>query len=634
MVAHAGAATHDLEGSAREAHAPNEHATNGRAPNGRAPSFRHRDTRIPDSLGVFEPAESPTPSGPGRPRFSWQTLKRDAPAGVITGLMAIPLNIGIAILSDYPIQIAIFTVVVACVISFCAYLFRVGNHIGVPGVAAGLAPVLALGVHRYGPENMPWIIFLVAVSQMIVWRYKLEAYILKVVPPYLIEGLLAGVGLKIAMKFLPYTYEVVGKSDVFWSEERIRVVGWSIAAGLLFMYLYKKFKDRSPGVAYIVVIGGSVWLATQASFPMLHFDTVDIGLQSPFPDFGGIPATMHVEMVFFALMLSAVDIIEQVMSNAAIEKIDPLGRKTSSNNSLLAIWLANLAACTFRGMTNLDGLAKSSTNRMAGAVTKMSALFVAGVLTVTLAYPEALHHLPKFSLAVLMIFTGWKMIAGMYHTAHHGKYGFGLAMFCGILVFRLGIFEGLLIALAIHSFITYVVYRAEKLPTLAIFKKLFALFQDASGHPHKTETMDVEEDAVSGGMVYRSVVRSATDKKDLDAFIRDWANGVNTRNLLTVVGTYDVGGLLWGTFAKDLRSGHFDIKRYFAHLFELEGLSVRFDSGETRQYRDIFIRSGSYTFSYRKKGALVQVPARYSFVCKRERTGWYIVEHHSSEFPA
>jgi MFS superfamily sulfate permease-like transporter len=113
--------------------------------------------------------------------------------------------------------------------------------------------------------------------------------------------------------------------------------------------------------------------------------------------------------IFFALMLSSVDIIEQVMSNAAIEKIDPLGRKANSNNSLLAIWIANLASCTFQGMTNLDSLAKSSTNRMAGAVTKMSALFVAGVLAATLAYPEMLQHLPKFSLAVLMIFTGWKM---------------------------------------------------------------------------------------------------------------------------------------------------------------------------------------------------------------------------------
>lgn len=57
-------------------------------------------------------------------------------------------------------------------------------------------------------------------------------------------------------------------------------------------------------------------------------------------------------------MLAIVDVIEQVMSNAAIEKIDPLKRKTNSNNSLLAIWIANMGSSFFHGMTNLDGLAK------------------------------------------------------------------------------------------------------------------------------------------------------------------------------------------------------------------------------------------------------------------------------------
>jgi hypothetical protein len=75
-------------------------------------------------------------------------------------------------------------------------------------------------------------------------------------------------------------------------------------------------------------------------------------------------------------------------------------------------------------------------------------------------------------------------------------------------------------------------------------------------------------------------------------------------------------------------------RTYFEHLFELEDVKVHFESGETRQHHDIHIRSGSYVFTYRKKGALVRVPARYSFVCKKDASGWLIIEHHSSEFPA
>ena len=601
---------------------------------GRRHAPRSRHTQLPEAAppGAL-PEDGALGSEAITPRFTAQTLKRDALAGLVTGLMAIPLTVGICLMSEYPVQLGLATVIVACVISFVLYLIRPGNHIGVPGVAAGLAPILALGIQHFGRENMPWLIFLTACMQAVVWRYDLAKYILKAVPHFLIEGLLAGVGLKIAMKFLPYTYETVGHSEAFWTGERAFVMLCSSVGLFLFVYLYKRFKDTSPGVPYIAVIAASVCLAFYVDFPMLHVEQMQFALAWPFPDFKSISPQMHVEMVLYAGMLMLIDVIEQVMSNAAIEKIDPLGRKSNSNNSLLVMWVGNMASSFFGGMTNLDGLAKSSTNRMAGALTKMSNLFVAAVVLVVLVFPGLLSRLPEFSLAVLMVFTGWKMVAGMYHVAQQGPYALGLAMFCGYLVFDHGIFEGLLAALVVHSFITYVIFKHDRVPTLEILRRFIKLFSD-SLHPHATSTMEVNECDQSGGLVYSSVIRPSTEKKNLDDFIEDWAHGVNHHNILSVVSTYDSEGLLWGTFAKDLRTGHYHIRRYFEHLFELENVKVHFESGETRQYHDIFIRSGSYAFSYRKKGATVRIPARYSFVCKKEKTGWYILEHHSSEFPA
>lgn len=568
----------------------------------------------------------------GVPRFTLETLKRDALAGIVTGLMAIPLTVGICLVSEFPVQKGLATVVVACVIAFLAYMFRPGNHVGVPGVAAGLAPLLAEGVHAFGMENMPWVIFLAAVMQAVVWKFELAQYILKAVPSFLIEGLLAGVGLTILMKFLPYTYVPDGNSPAFWSADRIILIFSSVVALGLFVYLYQRFKDSKPGIPYIVVIAGSVWVALYLKYPMLHVEPVAFHFAWPWSNVAAIKPSMYLDMLRFASILMLVDVIEQVMSNAAIQQIDPYGRKSNSSNSLLVMWLGNMAASAFGGMTNLDGLAKSSTNRMAGAVTKVSVLFVAGILAIVLAFPGLLSWMPEFSLGVLMVFTGWKMIMGLYHVAQHGAYEFGLSMFCGVLVFELGLFEGLMYALAIHSFIVYVIFKHSDVPTLEIFRKFILVFTEGP-HPHATETMEVVEDPTSGALVYRSVSRAATEKKDLDEFIQDWAQGVNFHNVSTVVATYDAQGLLWGTFAKDLRAGHFHIRRYFEHLFELDGVRVEFESGETRQYHDIYIRSGSYRFTYFQKGHMVQVPARYSFVCKKEKTGWYILEHHSSEFP-
>jgi MFS superfamily sulfate permease-like transporter len=568
-------------------------------------------------------------------KFTIDIVRKDAVAGTITGLMAIPLTVGICLMSEYPIQTGLATVIFACIISFITYLFKPGNHVGVPGVAAGLAPILAMCIHKFGIENMPFLIFITSLLQMLVWRNNLEGYILKAVPHFLIEGLLAGVGLKIAMKFLPYTYHIVNHHNPeFWSDERVSMVALSVTSFILFVYLYKKFKDKSPGVPYIAVIGASIWLSFYIDLPMLQVDKVPFIIAWPLPDLTSLTPILLFEIILYAAMLALIDVIEQVMSNAAIEKIDPLGRKSNSNNSLLVMWLGNMGASFFGGMTNLDGLAKSSTNRIAGAVTKLSVVFVALVLAIVLIFPVLLNYLPEFSLAVLMIFTGWKMIAGLYNVAHDGgEYAFGLALFCGLLVFQLGIFEGLLISLAIHSFIKYVIYRHSKMPTLQIFRKFIEVFSEKT-HPHSTELMAVNVDPETGGLRYSSVSKNSSDKKNLNEFINDWADGLNNHNLLSVVGTYDANGLLWGTFAKDLRSGHFHIKRYFEHLFELDQVKVHFDSGEIRQYGDIYIKSGAYGFSYTTKGERKNIPARYSFVCKKEKTGWYILEHHSSVFPS
>ena len=86
--------------------------------------------------------------------FQTKYVFRDFQAGIITGTMAIPLTVGIALMSNYPIKVALATVVFACFIGWINAWFKPGNFIGAPGVAAGLAPVLALGVENFGMENM------------------------------------------------------------------------------------------------------------------------------------------------------------------------------------------------------------------------------------------------------------------------------------------------------------------------------------------------------------------------------------------------------------------------------------------------------------------------------------------------
>ncbi|MBS0587960.1 SulP family inorganic anion transporter [Nitrosomonas sp.] len=414
--------------------------------------------------------------------FQAKFLTRDLQAGVITGAMAIPLSAGIALMSEYPIKVALATVACACFIGWINAWFRPGNYIGAPGVAAGLAPVLALGVANFGMENMAFVIFLTAFMQAVVWKFNLQKYILLAVPEYLVEGLLAGVGLKIVLNFLTMTYEIPESmvTEAFWNSTRIQMALLSLAGLAAFLYLFAKFQTKQPAIPYFFLMIAGVLLAHFVTMPMLHVEDVPIVLALPLPHFDHPLTWLYV--IGFAAMLATIDVIEQVMSNAAIQKIDPLQRKCNTNNSLLAIWIANMASSLFGGMTNLDGLAKSTTNKLAGAYTKFSVLVIGLVVLFFVFNTQYLEYIPKFSLAVIMMFTGWKMMLGLLHVAHRGQYPLLLAVICALLVYRLGIFEGLLLALLLHSMIHLaVLHHAHDTKIKEIIKKYLERFADKGG---------------------------------------------------------------------------------------------------------------------------------------------------------
>lgn len=411
----------------------------------------------------------------GNAAFQAQYFFRDTAAGLITGAMAIPLTIGIAIMSDYPIKVGLATVAFASFIGWINAWFKPGNYIGSPGIAAGLAPVLALGVASFGWENMAFCVFLTAIMQAVIWKFNWQKYLLVAVPVYLVEGLLAGVGLKIFLKFSEFTYEIPAEmvTENFWNEARIQMVGISATGVALFLFLFSKFKDKQPAIPYFALIIGGAILAQFVNVPMISVEDIDLHLKLPLPS-ENVTLMMMVYMVLFCAMLAIVDVIEQVMSNAAIEKIDPLKRKTNSNNSLLAIWIANLGSSFFHGMTNLDGLAKSTTNKLAGAMTKFSVLIIGCVVTFFTFNVQYLDYLPKFALAAIMLFTGYKMIAGLIHVTHYGSYALILAVVTAGLVFKVGIFEGLLVAMIIHGLIHYLVYtNHDQVPGKEVIKRYF-----------------------------------------------------------------------------------------------------------------------------------------------------------------
>lgn len=115
--------------------------------------------------------------------------------------------------------------------------------------------------------------------------------------------------------------------------------------------------------------------------------------------------------------------------------------------------------------------------------------------------------------------------------------------------------------------------------------------------------------------------------------LESWLENVRQRNVDQTVAGYAEDAVLLGTLSPIVRQGRKAIGEYFQMFLDQDALEVEVTQEVAREFDDLSISSGLYTFSLTKKGETKTVPARFSFVFRRKGSTWEIVEHHSSRLP-
>jgi uncharacterized protein (TIGR02246 family) len=82
-----------------------------------------------------------------------------------------------------------------------------------------------------------------------------------------------------------------------------------------------------------------------------------------------------------------------------------------------------------------------------------------------------------------------------------------------------------------------------------------------------------------------------------------------------------------------VRHNHDEIRDYFVHFLSKKPYG-KITEQNIRIYDNIAINSGLYTFSLMGDGDQTDVAARFTFVYRKYKDGWMIIEHHSSILPA
>jgi len=398
---------------------------------------RIRSRKAPPSVRVHPPRPHPTP--PGRvaePLSGAAAWRADAGAGLVVFLVALPLCLGISLASGAPLLSGIITGVVGGLL-----VSRLsGSQLMVSGPAAGLTAIVLAAIAELG--SFP--AFLVAVVLAGLLQIGLGMARAGVIgaffPSSVIRGMLAGIGLILVIKQLPYALGLPGGkwtpepgmggaggplAEIAGSLGTIAPAAAAITlASLALLFAWDRWvparaRRAVPGPLAVVLLGAAgAWLAG-AFAPALALprdalvalpvprSLAEVGAFLTFPDWSALanPAVYRV-----AATVALVASLESLLSLEATDRMDPLRRTSSPHRELLAQGAGNVVAGLAGGLPMTGVIVRSAANVDAGAHSWRSAWIHGVFLTIAvLAAPALLNTIPLAALAAVLIHTGVKL---------------------------------------------------------------------------------------------------------------------------------------------------------------------------------------------------------------------------------
>jgi MFS superfamily sulfate permease-like transporter len=357
-----------------------------------------------------------------------KNLKNDLPASLVVFLVAVPLCLGIALASLPPDYIGpfLFSGVIAGIIGGIIVGSISGSPLGVSGPAAGLAVIVFSAIEDLGSfESFLLAVFIAGILQILLGLIK-AGVIGLYFPSSVIKGMLAGIGIIIIKKEVPYalgssdTTTFTGMFDSLSSGATLITIV-SLAILILweqpFMKKINIFKIvQGPLVVVLTGIGLGAYFAFHETLALGEGTFVKIPVLASFsemknlitfPDFSQFG---NAQIYIVAVTIAIVASLETLLCVEATDKLDPHKRVTPTNRELVAQGAGNMVSGLIGGLPITQVIVRSSANLQSGGQTKMSAILHGFLLLFcALLIPSYLNMVPLASLAAILFVVGYKL---------------------------------------------------------------------------------------------------------------------------------------------------------------------------------------------------------------------------------
>lgn len=422
------------------------------------------------------------------PLDGWAGLKQnfsvDAMSGLMVFMLALPLSIGIAKASDFPVIYGLITAIVGgVVVSFFS-----GSLLSIKGPAAGLIVIASGAVAAFGQENkiLGWQFTLGAI--VVAGLFQILFGLLKFgkfsdyFPGAAIHGMLAAIGIIIMSKQIhnllgidpallkgkePLELIMMIPSSIMHENAHLTEIGLACLAVLVLLSYIKNQhikKVPPPMIVLAIAIPLGLVLHIKTDGEISNFALVNVGnildvvKAKPINvDFGGITANPGV-FVQYVILFALIGSIESLLTVKAIDGMDPYRRKSNPNKDLLAIGIGNTVSGILGGLPMISEVARSSANVINGAKTRWANFFHGLFLLLALIFAVPFINLiPNAALAAMLIFVGFKLAhpKEFKHMWHVGKDQFAIFLLTVIITLSTDLLIGVVSGIVLEVIINF-----------------------------------------------------------------------------------------------------------------------------------------------------------------------------------
>jgi len=348
---------------------------------------------------------------PRRSDWTAAKVRRDLPAGLMVGLVALPLALGFGASSGMGATAGLVTAVVAGTL---AAIFG-GSRVQVSGPTGAMTVVLIPIIATHGPSGVLVVGILAGLILVGLGWFGAGRFI-RYVPVPVVEGFTLGIAAIIALQQVPAALgqHVEGEkvlavaygAVVQWMQHiQVAPVAVALAVALGTLVLAR----LRPGIpwALVVVVGATVASAV-LDLGLENIGAIPAGL--PAPALPYVPLADLDSLVLPAVAVASLAALESLLSATVADGMS-VGQRHDADRELVGQGVANLVAPLFGGVPATAAIARTAVNVRAGAVSRLASVFHALILlAIVLVASKWVGQIPVAALAGVLIATAVQMV--------------------------------------------------------------------------------------------------------------------------------------------------------------------------------------------------------------------------------